>query len=393
MHPEDLFNWEREDVDNLKIAFSECLRNGASERYPNMFQETFVYDKDISMPHHDILMLVIDFGGSTLKLGLYQLKNSKFIENMLPKRINIPDKEEIKDIDAFDWVATQVDEYVGKTDKKILAGLTFSYPVKQTSIKSGRILSLMKNFHFKVDHLEIDPVEEMNLALEKKGLDISVCALSNDTVATLMSVTEFKNDHKIGIVLGTGTNAAYFRKEKNGTYQAINMEWASFDSHRIKRNIYDVQFEEDLHSQKNRTAFLDRMIGGYGFVPLLNMALKDMGISDKGLTMDQIEKIINEANENSEEFKLIKSIKTRTARILTGLLLGFIENMNVKPSEYVTLILNGTIFVQEFDFESFKEEMFRFLNLTNLTPQQLRFVIPKDASLRGMVHIIMSDVL
>ncbi|KRH94401.1 Hexokinase [Pseudoloma neurophilia] len=393
MRTSNLFEWTVNDVLTLKKNYSDCLKEGKSEKWPFMFQDTFVYDKKIKSTFHHEKLLVIDFGGTTLKLGLYEAKNGIVTEIMLPKYIKIPEKQKIEHIEAFDWVAYQISEYLGDIEEEIYGGLTFSYPIEQISINSGKVLAFEKNFHFKVDPKNKDPVAAINRALKERGYNIKIAAIANDTTATLMSVKKIEKDHRIGIVLGTGTNATFFRNDKNNKKQAINLEWAGFNSPDIKRTIYDIQLEEEMKKSGNNTTFLDRFIGGYGFFHILNMTLKDMGLIKKDLTPEDIKKHIHDDNRNNEIFQVIKNIKTRTARVLTGLLLAVVDNMEIKSDETITFILNGTIFSDPFDKKIFYTEMKRFLKFSGIKLNQIRFMRPKDASLVGMVNILLSEVL
>jgi hexokinase len=50
---------------------------------------------------------------------------------------------------------------------------------------------------------------------------VKVCVLINDTVGTLMSTAYYDRKTSVGLILGTGTNAAYFEKtERIGTLDA-----------------------------------------------------------------------------------------------------------------------------------------------------------------------------
>ncbi len=74
-------------------------------------------------------------------------------------------------------------------------------------------------------------------------LQFRVAALINDSVGTLAGGCYMDSDTKIGIILGTGTNACYVEQasnisalgKKNGHGQqrplmAINTEWGNFDA-------------------------------------------------------------------------------------------------------------------------------------------------------------------
>lgn len=388
-----MFDWDDENVLELKNAYLKCLQKGRTDEFPNMFQNTFIYDKTINIPDRRENILVIDFGGSSLKFCLYEVINCKIVERISTKYLKIPNVEEIREVNAFEWVVDQISEYIVDKEEKIIAGLTFSYPIEQTSIDSGKILNLAKNFHFKAISGTVDPVIALNNTFKKRGYNITIKALANDTVATLMSLQPLEDEHRIGIVLGTGTNASYFKPDFDGHFKAVNLEWSSFDCKELRKNIYDEKFEDLLKSQGNSTVILDRLVGGYGFLPLLNMLLKDMNLTTTDYTYQDVDEIIHQRDESSPIFKAIKSIKSRTMKVITALVLAIIESKHILPDETVSLIMNGTIFELPFDFELFETEILKFIGCVNLKPGQLRFVRPKDASLVGMVHILLSEIL
>jgi len=55
----------------------------------------------------------------------------------------------------------------------------------------------------------------LNQAFIRKGLNVKVTALVNDTVGTLISHAYNDPQTLVGVILGTGTNAAYVEKIEN----------------------------------------------------------------------------------------------------------------------------------------------------------------------------------
>lgn len=52
-------------------------------------------------------------------------------------------------------------------------------------------------------------MEDLSKALKKRGVDMHVTALVNDTVGTLVGGRFSNKDVIAAVILGTGTNAAY----------------------------------------------------------------------------------------------------------------------------------------------------------------------------------------
>lgn len=386
------FDYTSNQADELKEDFKRCC---IKRDFPDhkMYQRTFVYDNEFKIIESDIQFLAIDFGGTSLKLGLFKVINQQITEIKETIYIIIPPAEKISDIDPFEWVVEQVSKYLGTFEGNLLAGMTFSYPMKLKSIDSCEILDLTKNFHFVRPEKGVDPVAILNLIFKSKKMNITVKAIANDTIATLMSIPKVNKDHRVGIVLGTGTNGAYFPNENNGIAEAINIEWGNFDSPYLKKNECDYSFREDRAMRNDKTNNLDSMIGGYGFLYNLNWATKNLlGYKNK-LSIQDVKKIINKKNKKKKEiFTLIKCIKRRSMTIISALVMGALESNHIKPDETVTLILNGTIFDQKFDQILFEKEMLKMFNRSKLNIKRLRFATPKNASLIGIIHILLSNL-
>ena len=71
----------------------------------------------------------------------------------------------------------------------------------------------------------------------QRGINLEVRALANDTVGTMEAAAYANPDTVMGVILGTGTNAAYIEKgSKLGKWKGppcdemvINTEWGNLD--------------------------------------------------------------------------------------------------------------------------------------------------------------------
>jgi len=139
-------------------------------------------------------------------------------------------------------------------DKQRELGFTFSFPVRQTSIASGTLIKWTKAFSID-DAVGEDVVAELQTAMEKQGFDMHVAALINDTVGTLAAGRYNDEDVVIGVILGTGSNAAYVEEAsaipkfegelpKSGN-MVINTEWGNFSSSCLPITEYDQALDEE----------------------------------------------------------------------------------------------------------------------------------------------------
>lgn len=90
-------------------------------------------------------------------------------------------------------------------------GFTFSFPVDQTALDAGTLMHWNKGFEAK-GVVGKDVVHLLRSALERKKLNLDVVAIVNDTVGTLMAHAYQEPDTYVGVILGTGSNAAYVEK-------------------------------------------------------------------------------------------------------------------------------------------------------------------------------------
>ena len=107
----------------------------------------------------------------------------------------------------------------------------------------------------------------MNQALDKRGdVKIDVCAILNDTTGCLMSCAWKDNRCRIGLILGTGTNACYLEDVKNietlnkgdfneQEHMVVNTEWGAFGDNG-ELDFIKTKWDENvsfLHTCRNET--------------------------------------------------------------------------------------------------------------------------------------------
>ena len=132
--------------------------------------------------------------------------------------------------DLFDFVAhkfqIQMRAHGELTLSRVLpVGFTFSFPIKQPTLGEGFLLQWTKGFDIP-GVVGKDVVVLMNDAFARYQVPAKVEAICNDTVGTLLSCCYDHDNTKVGIIIGTGTNAAYWEHEAD---QVINIEWGNFD--------------------------------------------------------------------------------------------------------------------------------------------------------------------
>jgi len=130
-----------------------------------------------------------------------------------------------------------IEEVVDLSTSVPRIGFTFSFPMEQTGINKGRLLRWTKGFTCE-GGVGSDPIQLLKDAFRRKGVQVEVPVLANDTVALLAAGRYHHADCRMGIILGTGTNAAYMEQVSNirklgsmggeAGEMAINTEWSDF---------------------------------------------------------------------------------------------------------------------------------------------------------------------
>ncbi|KAI9756117.1 MAG: 18S rRNA maturation protein [Chaenotheca gracillima] len=164
--------------------------------------------------------LALDVGGSTLRVALVELAGRN--EASEPMRISRMESWRIDDSvklltgnDFFDWMAGRIDEMLSKDgsgyghEKSPLPmGLAWSFPIEQTSIRSGTLLGMGKGFYAAHGVLGQDLGDLIMQACQRRDMNVKMDAIVNDASATLLSRAYLDPSTRLALILGTGLNAA-----------------------------------------------------------------------------------------------------------------------------------------------------------------------------------------
>jgi hexokinase len=210
--------------------------------------------------------IALDVGGSTFRVALVELQgrasgpSGMVMHHMTSSKIDEPIRR-LRGNEFFDWMASRIQAMLAECpqsrprDETIGLGLTWSFPLEQTSHRSGRIQNMGKGFQCAHDNLGADLAELLEAACTRQSIDVRVEAIINDGAATLLSEAYLEPTTSMGLILGTGTNAAaYFPtlamgKSKFGTRSAswfnraerviVNTECSMFGGGILPRTPWD----------------------------------------------------------------------------------------------------------------------------------------------------------
>ena len=151
-------------------------------------------------------------------------------------------------------------------------GFTFSYPCEQTSLRAGTLVKWTKGFSASGAEGQ-DVVQLLQRALKRAGCPgASIKALVNDTVGTLAAAMHKDKAAVIGMILGTGTNAAYVERldriEKldsaagaaSDAKMVVNCEWGNARSPSFP--FVEADFEVDNMSPNPGQQTFEKMVSG-----------------------------------------------------------------------------------------------------------------------------------
>uniref|UniRef100_M1ALJ6 Phosphotransferase n=1 Tax=Solanum tuberosum TaxID=4113 RepID=M1ALJ6_SOLTU len=195
------------------------------------------------------LFYALDLGGTNFRVLRVQLGGkeervvaTEFEQVSIPPELMFATSEEL-----FDFIASALGKFAQKEGGNFELqqgrtreiGFTFSFPVKQTSIRTGILIKWTKGFAVSGTAGK-DVVACLNEAMERRGMDMQVSALVNDTVGTLAGARYWDDDAMVAVILGTGTNACYVervdaipkltKRMSKSPITIVNTEWGAFSN-------------------------------------------------------------------------------------------------------------------------------------------------------------------
>lgn len=221
------------------------------DKLPSGNEKGHFYALDLGGTNFRVLRVCFGGKGSPLT-------DQDYKEVSIPQELMLGTHQELFDFIAgklANFVSSEGERFHPQPGRKRELGFTFSFPVKQTSIDAGTLIKWTKGFTVEGTAGK-DVVQSLNEAMERRGLDMTVSALVNDTVGTLavasLGASKVRHEDEevmISVILGTGTNACYVEstdaipkwqgpKPRSGQ-MIICMEWGGFSSSYLPRTQYD----------------------------------------------------------------------------------------------------------------------------------------------------------
>lgn len=202
--------------------------HSCSERLQEEYKQK-LQDSDISMlpsfistlptGHERGTFLALDVGGSNFRLALVVLTGRDGGKSMHVKRTQTFSIDarvrSLRGETFFEWIADRIQDML-EIDKHesdggaepLSMGLAWSFPIKQTSAKSGELLKMGKGFAATIGVQGQDLAELIMRPCRQRGLNVQLQSTINDSEASLLAQAYRNSTTRMSLILGTGTNAA-----------------------------------------------------------------------------------------------------------------------------------------------------------------------------------------
>ncbi|XP_076295829.1 hexokinase A isoform X2 [Lasioglossum baleicum] len=240
--------------------------------------------------------LALDLGGTNFRVLLITLEGMNF--DMKSKIYAIPQSLMLgTGTHLFDHIAQCLALFVkdlNLQDQVLPLGFTFSFPLTQEGLTKGYLVRWTKGFNCD-GVVDEDVVGLLEAAIARRNdVKIDVCAILNDTTGTLMSCAWKNRNCRIGLIVGTGSNACYVEKTKNvecavpGNFKPekpdmlINTEWGAFGEGDVLDFVI-TEFDQaiDDNSINPKKQLFEKMISGMYMGELARLVLEK--VVDAGL--------------------------------------------------------------------------------------------------------------
>ncbi|KAJ7590710.1 hypothetical protein C8J56DRAFT_1003388 [Mycena floridula] len=259
--------------------------------------------------------LALDLGGTNLRVCEVVLHGDTTF-SLRQQKYKVSDALKTGEASVlFDYLADSVDAFLTSHDSSpptypvpdvVHLGLTFSFPVEQTALDSGKILTWTKGFAAK-HAIGNDVVQLLQDAFNRKHMHVKCVALVNDTVGALLSRAYTGGGCILGAIFGTGTNGAYVEQVANitkfgnspaaakGGIMVINAEWGGFNN--TRSHLPSTPFDNalDRRSINPRFQAFEKFVSGMYLGEIVrNILLSLVDASPKSMLFEgKVTKLLN----------------------------------------------------------------------------------------------------
>ncbi|EAW11817.1 putative hexokinase [Aspergillus clavatus NRRL 1] len=195
--------------EKIREQFRSCLQSSPVCMLPS-------YNHALPSGTEKGTYLALDVGGSTFRVALIELGGEgamKILRESFSRIDN--DVKLLEGTLFFDWMAEKIESMLlevsadyGRGAVPLSMGLSWSFPIEQTSISSGLVIHMGKGFLCSNGTLGQELGDLIVQSCQRRSLNVQVDAIVNDSSATLLSRAYIEPKTRMSLILGTGTNVA-----------------------------------------------------------------------------------------------------------------------------------------------------------------------------------------
>ncbi|KAF9584027.1 glucokinase [Lunasporangiospora selenospora] len=281
------FVLSKEQVQKIIDGLTEELVEGLSTTDPKNITQQPSYITRLPTGKETGLYLAIDMGGTNLRTAAVHLLGDGQVGVTMEKHEITHELKTGTGEAMFDWIADctasllkNVALDMGNADLHM--GVTFSFALHQTAINRGKVLAMGKGFDLS-DVMGHDLKDLMEGGFRRKGVPVVVSAIINDTVGTLVSHAYVSPSTKIGVILATGTNAAYIERASDVSkytgpacdQMILNTEW---DAMGKASYLPQTKYDKEIDAVSLVPGFqeFEKMVSGLYMGELVRLTLVDL---------------------------------------------------------------------------------------------------------------------
>jgi hexokinase len=294
---ESMFSFARPDAQNLITCFHKEMKRGLAGQTSSLKMIPCYVSRPTGLEEGSFLAL--DLGGTNLRVLAVELDGRGGANISAVSRFVIPASVMHGGGEGlFDFLAEGVtlflEEHGYNLQQHQDLAFTFSFPVEQSALNAGILLNWTKDFT--ASEVEgKDVVALLTEALGRRNIkNISVTALANDTIGTLMTKSYADASCDMGVILGTGTNACYpentrriakYSGSDDEREMIVNLEWGNFG--KVEMNRYDRALDRTTRNVGRQR--MEKMVSGMYLGELARLVILDM--IDRGCLLQKKDRL------------------------------------------------------------------------------------------------------
>ncbi|KAF9142518.1 glucokinase [Linnemannia schmuckeri] len=263
------FVLSKEQVNKIINGLNDELVEGLSTTDPKNITQQPSFITRLPTGKETGLYLAIDMGGTNLRTAAVHLLGDGQVGVTMEKHEITHELKTGTGQAMFDWIADCTAALLKSValdmgNAELQMGVTFSFAIQDEAM--GKDLKDLLEGGF-----------------ARKNLPVTVSAIINDTVGTLVSHAYVSPSTKIGVILATGTNAAYIERASevskyNGPacdQMILNTEW---DAMGKAEYLPQTKYDKEIDAVSLVPGFqeFEKMVSGLYMGELVRLALVDL---------------------------------------------------------------------------------------------------------------------